>query len=139
MNLFSQIKTLKIWLNHGTKLAQLRLKILRLDAPLQIQHLTSMIISGSIILTLLPLLIISLLFGLNTVLATSTKIWVFFGISIISLLLIIILILKIIQSARQQKEYLSQLLQDIEQDIHYLNGKYQQIAENMEIAKNEKR
>ena len=75
----NSLKQFKIWLDHGGQLLWLRLRMLRLDAVAQIRSVVFLFVATLIATVAFFLGFISLLFGLNTVLPDSAKIWVFFG------------------------------------------------------------
>lgn len=79
MTLIRQFKQFRLWLDHGSRLAVLRLRMLKLDLTEQILSWVkigiALMVCGVCLLTAL----ISLLFGLNAALPPETKLWVFFG------------------------------------------------------------
>ena len=76
-----QFKQFRLWLEHGSELAILRLRMLKLDLTEQllswIKIGIALMVGGVCLLTAF----ISLLFGLHAVLPPEARLWVFFGLS----------------------------------------------------------
>lgn len=121
-NIGRDLRQLKIWLAYGSELLWIRLRMLRLDAIAQLQSIIVLLILAVLVGAMFFLGFISLLFGLNAVLAPETKVWVFFGLAILFLLLILLLTIVIVKLIRKQSQFMTQTLSAITEDISYLKG-----------------
>ena len=115
MGIRQNIEHTKTLLNQGIDLLLLRLQILNLDLAEQAENVFRIII-------LLLIAFISLLFGLNRALSDTAAIWVFFGITALSLIVIAILFGKVSKDWRSQNNQIAATLQDIRADIACLRG-----------------
>lgn len=118
------IKQFKLWLDYGGSLLWLRLRMLRLDAVAQIRSVVFLFVATLIATVAFFLGFISLLFGLNTVLPESSKIWVFFGMAGLFGLLMLGLLVWVARLWQQQGSFMSSTLDAMADDVAYLNGKY---------------
>ncbi|MBR9859110.1 MAG: phage holin family protein, partial [Gammaproteobacteria bacterium] len=66
---------------------------------------------------------ISLLFGLNLVLSDSAKLWVFFGLSALLLLLMCWVCWSIARNLASQRRFLADTLHELQEDVAYIQGK----------------
>ncbi len=66
---------------------------------------------------------ISLLFGLNTILSSEQKIWVFFGIAALCFLLMIILFICAMSKLGASQNFMQETLQGISDDLEIAKGK----------------
>ncbi len=121
-NIGRDLRQLKIWLAYGSELLWIRLRMLRLDAIAQLQSIIVLLILAVLVGAMFFLGFISLLFGLNAVLAPETKVWVFFGLAVSFLLLILLLTIVIVKLIRKQSQFMTQTLSAITEDISYLKG-----------------
>ncbi|MDU1535150.1 MAG: phage holin family protein, partial [Neisseria sp.] len=108
--------------NQGIDLLLLRLQILNLDLAEQAENVFRIIIWLVVSGILLLIAFISLLFGLNRALSDTAAIWVFFGITALSLIVIAILFGKVSKDWRSQNNQIAATLQDIRADIACLRG-----------------
>ena len=106
MGIRQNIEHTKTLLNQGIDLLLLRLQILNLDLAEQAENVFRIII----------------LFGLNRALSDTAAIWVFFGITALSLIVIAILFGKVSKDWRSQNNQIAATLQDIRADIACLRG-----------------
>ncbi|KPN70917.1 phage holin family protein [Neisseria sp. 83E34] len=123
MGIKQEITGIKNIFGQSIHLLLLRLRVLRLDVEEQaagILKIFAMIMAAAVC-CLVGLT--ALLFGLNTVLSAEAKIWTFFGIAGVALLLVLCLILQIPGIWRSGSEKVSQTFQDMQEDLAYLNDK----------------
>ncbi|WP_180295718.1 phage holin family protein [Snodgrassella communis] len=119
-NLGHDLRKLKIWLTYGSELLWIRVRMLRLDAIAQLQSIIALLVLIMLAGLMFFLGFISLLFGLNTLLTPQAKIWVFFGIAILFLLLILLMSIAIIKLLRKQSQFMTETLAAMNEDINYL-------------------
>ncbi|MCO6517062.1 MAG: phage holin family protein, partial [Snodgrassella sp.] len=119
-NLGRDLRKLKIWLTYGSELLWIRVRMLRLDAIAQLQSIITLLVLIMLAGLMFFLGFISLLFGLNTLLTPQAKIWVFFGIAILFLLLILLMSIAIIKLLRKQSQFMTETLAAMNEDINYL-------------------
>lgn len=131
-NLGRDLRQLKIWLTYGTELLWIRLRMLRLDAIAQLQSIIVLMVLVVLAGVMFFLGFISLLFGLNTVLSPQAKVWVFFGLAILFLLLILLLTILIIKLLRKQSQFMTKTLDAMSEDLSYLRhtGKHKANGEH---------
>ena len=122
MGIRQNIEHTKTLLNQGIDLLLLRLQILNLDLAEQAENVFRIIIWLVVSGILLLIAFISLLFGLNRALSDTAAIWVFFGITAVSLIVIAILFGKVAKDWRSQHNQIAATLQDIRADIACLRG-----------------
>lgn len=113
----------KTLLSQGSELLLLRLRILALDLNVQVGNLVKIFATIVMAAVLLLVCLISLLFGLNSVLDPQVKVWFFLGFSIVLLLIVIGLLVWCVSSWKSQGGRLLGTLQDIQQDFAYLRGR----------------
>ena len=89
----SQISLLKEMLGNVVELLLVRLQMARVDILDLKNTLIKVLLSTGAALILFLLGFICLLFGLNAVLSPLAKIWVFFGLAVLSLLVIGLLVM----------------------------------------------
>ena len=131
-NLGRDLRQLKIWLTYGTELLWIRLRMLRLDTIAQLQSIIVLMVLVVLAGVMFFLGFISLLFGLNTVLSPQAKVWVFFGLAILFLLLILLLTILIIKLLRKQSQFMTKTLDAMSEDLSYLRhtGKHEANGEH---------
>ena len=134
-NLGRDLRQLKIWLTYGTELLWIRLRMLRLDAIAQLQSIIVLMVLVVLAGVMFFLGFISLLFGLNTVLSPQAKVWVFFGLAILFLLLILLLTILIIKLLRKQSQFMTKTLDAMSEDLNYLRhtGKHEANGEHRRL------
>ena len=118
MGIRQNIEHTKTLLNQGIDLLLLRLQILAEQAENVFRIIIWLVVSGILLL----IAFISLLFGLNRALSDTAAIWVFFGITAVSLIVIAILFGKVSKDWRSQNNQIAATLQDIRADIACLRG-----------------
>ena len=129
MGIRQNIEHTKMLLNQGVDLLLLRLQILNLDLAEQAENVFRIIIWLVVSGILLLIVFISLLFGLNRILSDTAAIWVFFGTTAVSLIVIAILFGKVSKDWRSQNNKIAATLQDIRADIACLRGQEMQEGE----------
>lgn len=122
MGLRNQISQFKIWLSCGGELLWIRLRMLRLDGIAQMRSLVCLFIAIMVVATAFFLGFICLLFGLNTVLPPLAKIWVFFGLALIFVLLIVYAAFWALRLWQQQGSFMEDTLNAMSEDIAYLKS-----------------
>ncbi len=119
-NFRRDLHVLKVWLTHGSELLWIRARMLRLDAIEQIKSILLLITALLFTAVLFFLGFLTLLFALNVVLTPQAKIWTFFGIAGLFLLLIIILLVLIVKLWCKQSQFMTSTLNAISEDISLL-------------------
>lgn len=121
--MLSQWKQLKIWTEYGSQLLWLRLRMLRLDAIAQIRSMIFLVSAVLLATVAFFLGFISLLFGLNSVLAPGMKIWVFFGLAAVFGLGVIGLLLWVSRLWQQQGHFMEDTFQALAEDLAHINNR----------------
>lgn len=121
-SLSRNIQHFKTLLHQGSNLMVLRLRMLALDLNAQVGGFIRIL--GAIVFAAVMALLglISLLFGLNSVLDPRIKVWVFFGITAISLLAVAGLLIWATGIWRSCGSQVAATLHDMQQDLAYLRG-----------------
>lgn len=119
-NFRRDLHVLKVWLSHGSELLWIRARMLRLDTIEQIKSILLLITALLFTAVLFFLGFLTLLFALNVVLTPQAKIWTFFGIAGLFLLLIIILLVLIVKLWCKQSQFMTSTLNAISEDISLL-------------------
>lgn len=119
-NFRRDLHQLKIWMTYGSKLLWIRAQMLRLDAIAQFKSIVLLIAALIFTGVFIFLGFIALLFALNIVLTPQVKIWTFFGIAGLFLLLILILMVLIAKLWRKQSQFMTVTLKAINEDISFL-------------------
>lgn len=122
MGLSNQLRQFKIWLSCGGELLWIRLRMLRLDAIAQIRSIIVLFTAIVVGATAFFLAFISLLFGLNSVLSPSAKIWVFFGLALLFTLLLIYALFWAWRLWQQQGSFMENTLNAMSEDMVYLKN-----------------
>lgn len=128
MNIKRNFNHFQILLNQGVDLLLLRLRMLHLDLSDQAGCVMRIFAVIVLIGALFALSIVSLLLGLNHVLSDEAKIWVFFGISGVCLLSIVIMAAWAVSSWKHKNSQIAATLRDMQEDIAYLSGAIKQTA-----------
>lgn len=113
----------KTLLNQGSELLLLRLRILALELNAQAGNAVKVIAVIIFAAVLLLVCLISLLFGLNSILEPQARIWFFFGFAAVLFFIVIGLLFWCISSWKNQGGQLLGTLQDMQQDFAYLRGR----------------
>lgn len=124
MGMASQLRQLRIWFDHGGRLLWLRVRMLRLDAVAQIHNTVLLLAALLLAVAAFFLGFISLLFGLNSVLAPTAKIGVFFGLAGILVLLTVLLMVWVRVLWKRQGRFMNDTLDAMAEDVAYLNGRH---------------
>lgn len=122
MSINESIRHYKTLADQGSELLLLRLRLLILDVSEQVNGLVKSFAAVAISAVLLLTALISLLFGLNTVLSQQAKAWVFFGIPVFVLLVVLALLFSVMNIWRNKAVNISQTLAEMQQDLACLRG-----------------
>ena len=118
----SQISLLKEMLGNVVELLLVRLQMARVDILDLKNTLIKVLLSANAALVLFLLGFICFLFGLNAVLSPLAKIWVFFGLAVVSLLVIAVLIMRVLSGLKDQQACLQSTLKGLQEDVAYIRG-----------------
>ena len=118
----SQISLLKEMLGNVVELLLVRLQMARVDILDLKNTLIKVLLSTVAALILFLLGFICLLFGLNAVLSPLAKIWVFFGLAVLSLLVIGLLVMNALSALNGQQACLQSTLKGLQDDVAYIRG-----------------
>ncbi|MDO5640635.1 MAG: phage holin family protein [Neisseria sp.] len=136
-SLSRNIRYFKTLLNQGSDLLLLRLRLLALD--LNAQAGDALKIMGAIVFAAVMALLalVSLLFGLDSVLGAQAKIWVFFGITVVAMLAAAGLLMWSAATWRNRGGQVAATLRDMQQDIAYLRGQTGAVSDTEKEEHNE--
>ena len=118
----SQFSLLKELLGDGVSLLLVRAKMARVDLLGLKEALIKVVACAVVALVVFFLGFICLLFGLNAVLSPTAKIWVFFGLSVLALVVIATLVAMVLNALQQQQSCLKNSLDGLQDDLAYLRG-----------------
>lgn len=104
------------------ELIHVRLEMARIELVEQKNFLVTLFTALFLILILLLISFISLLFGLNSIIAPEIKHLVFFGISAGAFLIILILLLVMRNTITKQRNFMVTTLDEVKNDIQALKG-----------------
>ena len=122
MSLKHNINHIRFLINQGVDLLLLRLQILGIDLSGQATgfiKITAALLAGSV---LLLAALVSLFFGLDAVLPVNIKIWVFFGLPVLLLLIAWFLLARALSGWRQAGVQVASTLADMRRDLDTLRG-----------------
>ena len=122
MSLKHNINHIRFLINQGVDLLLLRLQILGIDLSGQATgfiKITAALLAGSV---LLLAALVSLFFGLDAVLPVHTKIWVFFSLPVLLLLIAWFLLARALSGWRQAGVQVASTLADMRRDLDTLRG-----------------
>ncbi|MFD1009052.1 MULTISPECIES: phage holin family protein [Oceanisphaera] len=119
----SQINSLKELLHTVTELLFVRFKMARIEFVAQKERMVRLGILAFMAVMLFLMSYISLLFGLNVVLSPVAKVWVFFTLSAVLLLLMIWAFWSISRNLAGQRRFLANTLHELQEDVAYVQGK----------------
>lgn len=118
-----QINSLKELLHTVTELLFVRFKMARIEFVAQKERMVRLGILAFVAVMLFLMSYISLLFGLNVVLSPESKVWVFFALSAIMLLLMVWAFWTISRNLASQRQFLTKTLHELQEDVAYVQGK----------------
>lgn len=118
----SQFSLLKDLSAYAAELLLVRLKMARVDLLGIKDALVQTLIAAIAIVVVFFLGFICLLFGLNAVLGPVAKIWVFFGLAVLALVVIASLVAMILNALQGQQDSFKSTLDGLQDDIAYLRG-----------------
>ena len=119
----SQINSLKELLHTISELLFVRFNLARIEFVAQKERVVRLGILALMSVMLFFMSYISLLFGLNVVLSTQLKVWVFFSLSAVLFLVMIAIFWSIGRNLSHQRRFFAQTLQDLQEDVAYVQGK----------------
>ncbi|OAM37663.1 hypothetical protein A7P98_00460 [Eikenella sp. NML080894] len=122
MSLKHNINHICFLINQGADLLLLRLQILGIDLSGQATgfiKITATLLAGSV---LLLAALVSLFFGLDAVLPVHVKIWVFFSLPVLLLLIAWFLLSRTLAGWRQAGVQVASTLADMRRDLDILRG-----------------
>lgn len=130
MNIKQEYRHVKAIISQGSDLLMLRTRMLVLDLQEQLSGLVG-ILAGIAIAAISALVaLLALMFGLNAVLPPQAKIWVFFGIALLGIVIAAVLLLRIPGTLKRNSNRLGQTLQDMQDDLFRLRGQYREQLED---------
>ena len=118
-----QINSLKELVHTVTELLFVRFKMARIEFVAQKERMVRLGMLALMAVFLFFMSYISLLFGLNLVLSDSAKLWVFFGLSALLLLLVCWVCWSIARNLASQRRFLADTLHELQEDVAYIQGK----------------
>ncbi|AUZ05907.1 MULTISPECIES: phage holin family protein [Vitreoscilla] len=118
----SQFSLLKDLLGDGLDLLLIRAKMARVDLLGFKDALLKIILCAIAAVVVAFLGIICLLFALNAVLSPVAKIWVFFGLVGLALIVVASLTAMILNALQSQQAFLKTTLDDLQDDLAYIRG-----------------
>lgn len=118
-----QINSLKELLHTVTELLFVRFRMARIEFVAQKERMVQLGLLAASAVFLFFMSYISLLFGLNLVLSHAAKLWVFFGLSAVLLLLMGWALWAIRRNLASQRRFLAQTLDELQDDIAFMQGK----------------
>ena len=118
----SQISLLKEMFGNVLELMLVRLQMARVDILGLKNALLKVLIAAIAALILFLLGFLCLLFGLNAVLSPAAKIWVFFGLAVLSVVVIAVLVLMVLHTLKGQQSCLQSTLKGLQDDMAYIRG-----------------
>ena len=118
----SQISLLKEMLGNVVELLLVRLQMARVDILVLKIMLMNVWLSASAAVVVVLGGLSCFLFGLNAVLSPLAKIWVFFGLAVVSLLVIAVLIMRVLSGLKDQQACLQSTLKGLQEDVASIRG-----------------
>lgn len=118
-----QINSLKELLHTISELLFVRFNLARIEFVAQKERVVRLGILALMSVMLFFMSYISLLFGLNVVLSTELKVWVFFSLSGALFLIMIAMFWSIGRNLSRQRRFFAQTLKDLQEDVAYVQGK----------------
>ena len=118
----SHFSLLKDLLGDGLELLLVRAKMARVDLLGFKDALLKIIVCGISAVVVFFLGVICLLFALNAVLSPTAKIWVFFGLVLLAVIVIATLAAMILTALQGQQTFLKTTLEDLQDDLSYIRG-----------------
>lgn len=118
-----QINSLKELLHTISELLFVRFNLARIEFVAQKERVVRLGILALMSVMLFFMSYISLMFGLNVVLSTQMKIWVFFSLSALLFLIMIGIFLSINRNLVSQRRFLADTLHELQEDMAYVQGK----------------
>lgn len=118
----SHFSLLKDLLGDGLELLLVRAKLARVDLLGFKDALLKIILCAIAVVVVAFLGVICLLFALNAVLSPVAKIWVFFGLVALAVIVLTSLVAMILNALQSQQAFLKTTLDDLQDDLAYIRG-----------------
>ncbi|MDV2858338.1 phage holin family protein [Oceanimonas smirnovii] len=100
-----------------------RFRLARIEFIAQKERMVRLGVLALAMVALFFMAFISLLFGLNEVLSPVARIWVFFGLGVVLLVLMAVACVAMVRNLAGQRRFLEQTLKDVQEDVAYLRGR----------------
>lgn len=118
-----QINYLKELLHTISELLFVRFNLARIEFVAQKERMVRLGILALMSVMLFFMSYISLMFGLNIILSTEMKVWVFFSLSAVLFFIMIGIFLSIGRNLAGQRRFFADTLHDLQEDVAYVQGK----------------
>lgn len=122
MGIKQDLATLKTLASQGSELLLLRLRVLQMDANEQLRGVLMIVALIAAVAVVMLVMLVALLLGLNVVLSTQAKIWLFFGVAAAGLPTMLILLRRIPRIWQRDTAQMQQTLAALQQDLAALSG-----------------
>lgn len=100
-----------------------RVQMARLEMQAHKENLVANVVSLILVGVSALVVVVCLLLGLNAVLPPLAKIWVFFGLAALALIIMLVLLKGMMTRQKQQKLLLSDTLVELKNDLSTLKGR----------------
>ncbi len=100
-----------------------RVQMARLEMQAHKENLVANVVSLILVGVSALVVVVCLLLGLNAVLPPLAKIWVFFGLAALALIIMLVLLKGMMARQKQQKLLLSDTLVELKNDLSTLKGR----------------
>lgn len=118
-----QINYVKELLHTISELLFVRFNLARIEFVAQKERMVRLGILALMSVMLFFMSYISLMFGLNVILSTEMKVWVFFSLSAVLFFIMIGIFLSIGRNLAGQRRFFADTLHDLQEDVAYVQGK----------------
>ena len=122
MGIKQDLATLKTLASQGSELLLLRLRVLQMDANEQLRGVLMIVALIAAVAVVMLVMLVALLLGLNVVLSTQAKIWLFFGVAAAGLPTMLILLRRIPRIWQRDTAQVQQTLAALQQDLAAFSG-----------------
>ncbi|MBP6116209.1 MAG: phage holin family protein [Neisseriaceae bacterium] len=110
-------------LSNGLDLLFVRVQMARLEMQQHKDNLVAIVVSLILVGLCALVAAVGFLLGLNAVLPPVAKIWVFFGLAVVAVVVMVWLLVGINARKRNQKQLLSDTLLELKNDLSTLKGR----------------
>lgn len=118
----SHISLLKDMFGYAIDLVLIRMQMARVDLLGLKDALLKILLCAVAVMVVFLLGFICLLFGLNAALSPVAKLWVFFGLAALSLVVIVGLVTVVMTALKGQQNCLKSTVDGLQADLAYLRG-----------------